>query len=73
MLQTIDHTASVTDIVIGDGGSRDRTLEVVKEFSEHSTIPVRIVACTPGMGGIFIGTFVGLNKQSMTECKNWNN
>lgn len=52
MLQTIDHTASVTDIVIGDGGSRDRTLEVVKEFSEHSTIPVRIVACTPGMGEV---------------------
>lgn len=42
--QFINQTYKPTEIVIADGGSKDRTIEVVETFAGPSEVPIRVIA-----------------------------
>lgn len=58
----IKQTVTPREIIITDGGSKDRTLDLIKEFSDSTTVPIRLYS--PGRLNISQGF-----NYSIKHCK----
>ena len=46
----VDQKHKPCEIVIGDDGSQDRTIEIIEEFSKKIDIPIKLIRNSPGLG-----------------------